>query len=172
MQIRGGSNMEKEIKTIEDIRTELSNSVNDLTDDQLNKQLEKGRWTIMQVLNHLYLMERSLTKTIQMTLEKGEEKQVESKPIHYTVNRSTKVDAPPFVVPEKEILTLQELKDKLEASRKDLLAFLETTSKEALQKKAYPHPIFGQIRLDEWVLFIGYHEKRHLEQIEELKSKL
>ena len=45
-------------------------------------------------------------------------------------------------------------------------------SEEALQKKAYPHPIFGLIRLDEWVPFIGYHEKRHLEQIEEIKAKL
>ncbi|PFA67656.1 hypothetical protein CN378_09010 [Bacillus sp. AFS015802] len=164
--------MENEIKIIEDIRAELLNSVNDLTDEQLNSKLEEDRWTIMQVLDHLYLMERSLTKAIQMTLQKGEEQQVESKPIHFTVDRSTKVDAPPFVVPSEEKQTLQEMKDKLGASRKDLLAFLETTNKEALQKKAYPHPIFGQIRLDEWVPFIGYHEKRHLEQIEELKSKL
>ena len=164
--------MEKEIKIIEDIRSEVLNSVSDLTDEQLNEELEDGRWTIMQVLDHLYLMERSLTKTIQLTFEKGEEQEVESKPVHYTVDRSTKVDAPPFVVPTEDKLTLQEMREKLAASRKDLLTFLETTSKEALQRKAYPHPIFGKIRLDEWVPFIGYHEKRHLEQIEELKKKL
>ncbi|MBW3113653.1 DinB family protein [Bacillus sp. MCCB 382] len=164
--------MEKEIKTIEDIRSEVLNSVNHLTDEQLNEELEAGRWSILQVLDHLYLMERSLTKTIQLTLEKGEEQEVESKPVHFTVDRSTKVDAPPFVVPTEEKLTLQEMKDKLAASRNDLLAFLETTSKEELQRKAYPHPIFGHIRLDEWIPFIGYHEKRHLEQIEDLKKKL
>ncbi|UTE75616.1 DinB family protein [Rossellomorea sp. KS-H15a] len=164
--------MEKEIKIIEDIRSELLNSVNDLSDEECNKEVEEGRWTIMQVLDHLYLMERSLTKTIQLTLAKGEEQQVDSKPIHYAVNRSTKVDAPPFVVPSEEKQTLQQMKEKLEASRKDLLQFIGTTTKEDLQKKAYPHPIFGQIRLDEWVPFIGYHEKRHLEQIEELKSTL
>ncbi|TMU87554.1 DinB family protein [Bacillus sp. BHET2] len=164
--------MDKEKKIIDEIRFELLNNVNGLTDKQLNKRVEDGRWTIMQVLDHLYLMERSLTKAIQTTLEKGEVQEVESKPVHFTVNRSTKVDAPPFVIPTEEKLTLQEMKDKLEASRKDLLSFLETTSKEDLQKKAYPHPIFGKIRLDEWVPFIGYHEKRHIEQIIELKSKL
>ncbi|MBN8191239.1 DinB family protein [Bacillus sp. NTK074B] len=164
--------MEKEIKTIEDIRSEVLDSVNHLTDEQLNEELEADRWTIMQVLDHLYLMERSLTKTIQLTLEKGEEQEVESKPVHFTVDRSTKVDAPPFVVPTEEELTLQEMKDKLASSRNDLLTFLDTTSKEALQRKAYPHPIFGHIRLDEWISFIGFHEKRHLEQIEELKKKL
>ncbi|WP_201714004.1 DinB family protein [Rossellomorea arthrocnemi] len=164
--------MEKEITIIEDIRSEILNSVEDLSTDQLNTESEEGRWTIMQVLEHLYLMERSLTKTLQLTLEKGEEKDVESKPIHFTVDRSTKVVAPPFVVPTEEKQSLQQMKAKLEASRKDLLTFLNTTSKEALQKKAYPHPIFGHIRLDEWVPFIGYHEKRHLEQIQELKSTL
>ncbi|RBP07808.1 DinB family protein [Rossellomorea aquimaris] len=164
--------MDKEINMIEDIRSDLLNSVSDLTNDDMNKRLEEGRWTIMQVLDHLYLMERSLTKAIQSTLAKGEEQEVPSKPIHYTVDRSTKVDAPPFVVPTEESLTFQEVKDKLNASRKDLLTFLYTTSKGELQKKAYPHPIFGLIRLDEWVPFIGYHEKRHLEQIEELKAKL
>ncbi|MGM0750668.1 MAG: DinB family protein [Bacillota bacterium] len=164
--------MDKEIKLIEDIRADLMNKVSDLTNDDLNKRIEEDRWTIMQVLDHLYLMERSLTKAIQSTLAKGEDQEVSSKPIHYTVDRSTKVDAPPFVVPTDESLTLQEMKEKLEASRKDLLTFLDTTNKEALQKKAYPHPIFGLIRLDEWVPFIGYHEKRHLEQIEEIKAKL
>jgi uncharacterized damage-inducible protein DinB len=164
--------MDKEINIIADIRSDLLNSVSDLTNDDLNKRIEEGRWTIMQVLDHLYLMEKTLTKAIQTTLAKGEEQEVSSKPIHYTVDRSTKVDAPPFVVPTEEDLTLQEMKDKLEASRKDLLTFLDTTNKEALQKKAYPHPVFGLIRLDEWVPFIGYHEKRHLDQIEELKAKL
>ncbi|MGE6752867.1 DinB family protein [Rossellomorea sp. NPDC071047] len=164
--------MDKQINLIEDIRSELLNSVSGLTNDELNKIMEEDRWTIMQVLDHLYLMERSLTKAIQTTFAKGEEQEVPSKPIHYTVDRTTKVDAPPFAVPTEESLTLQEMKDKLYASRKDLLTFLHTTSKEELQKKAYPHPIFGLIRLDEWVPFIGYHEKRHLEQIEELKAKL
>lgn len=164
--------MYKEINMIEDIRSDLLNSVSDLTNDELNKRIEEGRWTIIQVLDHLYLMERSLTKAIQSTLAKGEEQEVPSKPIHYTVDRSTKVDAPPFVVPTEESLTFQKMKDKLNGSRKDLLTFLHTTSKEELQKKAYPHPIFGLIRLDEWVPFIGYHEKRHLEQIVELKAKL
>ncbi|MGM0851266.1 MAG: DinB family protein [Bacillota bacterium] len=164
--------MDNEINMIEDIRSDLLNSVSDLTNDDLNKIIEEGRWTIMQVLDHLYLMERSLTKAIESTLAKGEEQVVLSKPIHYTVDRTTKVDAPPFVVPTEESLTFQEMKDKLNTSRKDLLNFLHTTSKEELQNKAYPHPIFGLIRLDEWVPFIGYHEKRHLEQIEELKAKL
>jgi uncharacterized damage-inducible protein DinB len=164
--------MDKEMKLIEDIRSDLLNSVSDLTNEDLNRRIVEDRWTIIQVLDHLYLMERSLTEAIQTTLAKGEEQAVPSKPIHYTVDRRTKVDAPPFVVPTEENLTIQEMKDKLKASRQDLLTFLHTTSKVELQKKAYPHPIFGLIRLDEWVPFIGYHEKRHLEQIEELKAKL
>lgn len=128
--------MDKEMKLIEDIRSDLLNSVSDLTNEDLNRRIVEDRWTIIQVLDHLYLMERSLTKAIQTTLAKGEEQEVPSKPIHYTVDRTTKVDAPPFVVPTEENLTIQEMKDKLKASRQDLLTFLHTTSKVELQKKA------------------------------------
>ncbi|UII58244.1 DinB family protein (plasmid) [Cytobacillus spongiae] len=164
--------MEKEIELIEAIRSDVLNSVHGLTDEECNTRFKNSRWTIIQVLEHLYLMETSLTKAMKTTLSNGEEQDVPSKPIHYTLDRSTKVDAPPFVTPTKEFQTLHEVTAKLESSRKNLLKFLNHTNKELLQKKAYPHPVFGLIRLDEWVPFIGYHEKRHLGQIEEMKKSL
>lgn len=48
----------------EKIRGELLNAVNGLSDEQLNAQPETGRWSIIQVLDHLYLMERAITKSI------------------------------------------------------------------------------------------------------------
>jgi uncharacterized damage-inducible protein DinB len=154
------------------VRAELLESVSGLTDEQLNKEVEDGRWTIMQVLEHLYLMERSITKAIQGTLEKGEVRPVDAKPIHLSVDRSRKVDAPSFVDPSKESITLDEMKEKLIESRKGLLQVVGNTTKHDLAQKSYPHPVFGLVSLEQWVPFIGYHEKRHLAQMEELKAKL
>jgi uncharacterized damage-inducible protein DinB len=154
------------------VRAELLESVSGLTDEQLNKEVEEGRWTIMQVLEHLFLMERSITKAIQGTLEKGEVHPVGAKPIHLSVDRSTKVDAPLFVDPSKEFITLDDMKEKLSKSRNGLLQVVENTTKQDLAQKSYPHPLFGLVSLEQWVPFIGYHEKRHLAQIEELKAKL
>jgi uncharacterized damage-inducible protein DinB len=164
--------MEQYLEQNKSIRSELLNSVSHLSDEQLNRKVDEGSWTIMQVLHHLYLMEGSVAKTIQSIVEKGEKQQVDPKPIELTVNRSKKVEAPSFVEPDKGFITLEEIKEKLKESRNALLQVAESNNKDELKEKAYPHPAFGLLSLEQWVPFIGYHEKRHLEQIEELKAKL
>ncbi|MBM7585330.1 putative damage-inducible protein DinB [Bacillus pakistanensis] len=164
--------MEQYLEHNKRIRAELLNSVNTLSDEQLNRKVEEDSWTVMQILHHLYLMEGSIAKTIQSTLEKGEKQTVDSKPIELTVNRSKKVEAPSFVEPSLEFITLEEIKEKLKQSRNALLQVVSSSNSEELKKKAFPHPVFGLVSLEQWVPFIGYHEKRHLEQMEELKAKL
>ncbi|MGF9977027.1 DinB family protein [Viridibacillus arvi] len=164
--------MEQYLEQNKSIRDELLNSVSNLSDEQLNKEVEEGRWTIMQVLHHLHLIEAGVAKAIQYTLKKGEEQSVKAKPIELTVDRSTKIKAPSFANPDPRFITLEEMKDKLKESRHALHQVVSNSNKDQLKEKAYPQPIFGLMSLDQWVPFIGYHEKRHIEQIEELKEKL
>lgn len=164
--------MEQYLEQNKSIRQELLNTVSNLSDEQLNKEVEEGRWTIMQVLHHLHIIEDGVAKAIQYTLKKGEKQSVKAKPIELTVDRTTKIEAPSFADPEAKFITLEEMKDKLKESRNTLLQVVSSSDKNQLKEKAYPQPIFGLMSLDQWVPFIGYHEKRHIEQIEELKEKL
>ena len=154
------------------IREELIQAVNGLSDEQLNAHPEEGRWSIIQVLDHLYLMERAITKSIADTLASEESKPVDDKPIRYTLNRDTKVDAPSFVIPTEDFLTLDEVKTKLSSSRQALEEIVSHANEDALNEKSFPHPMFKDLSLKQWIPFVGLHEKRHLFQIEELKSKL
>ncbi|WP_409291467.1 DinB family protein [Peribacillus sp. SCS-37] len=153
-------------------REELISSVDTLTDEQLNQELEEGRWTIAQVLEHLYLMERTITKRIAAALAKEGGTEPEEKPIQLAVNRSRKVDAPEYVTPSSELKTLHELIEKLGESRQELMDVVNGADEAALRNRSLPHPVFGELSLKQWIPFIGYHEKRHLEQIEELKVRL
>jgi hypothetical protein len=154
------------------IRQEILISVRGLSDEQLNEQFEDGRWSIMQVLDHLYLMERAITHSISRELATGKEKLVDPKPIELTVCRSTKVDAPSFVAPANEFIALEEMKNKLSQSREDLTKLVNDADNSLLKKRAFPHPVFGDLSLKQWIPFVGLHEKRHLAHIEELKGKL
>ncbi|MGE7602147.1 DinB family protein [Peribacillus sp. NPDC097675] len=154
------------------IREELLQAVNGLSDEQLNAHPEDGRWSIIQVLDHLFLMERAVTKGIADTLASDEIKPADDKPIQYTLNRDIKVEAPSFVIPTEEFLTLDEVKTKLSTSREALEAVVSKANESALNEKSFPHPMFKNLSLKQWIPFIGLHEKRHLLQIEELKSKL
>lgn len=154
------------------IRKELLASVENLSDEQLNRKLDNENWTIMQVLEHLYLMESKLVKLMNHFLVKAEEELIPEKPIHLAINRTQRVMSPERFEPADQFIPLDEMKQKLNESRATLFEFVEQTKNINLSKKGFPHPLFGQISIKQWIPLIGYHEKRHLEQIEELKRKI
>ncbi|MBB4825643.1 putative damage-inducible protein DinB [Sporosarcina luteola] len=153
-------------------REELLNELNDLSDEEINRKPSDNEWSIQQILEHLYLMEGGITQTIAHQLATGEEKKVADKPIELSVNRSTKVQAPPFAVPTEDFRSLAELQTKLLQSHEALRKFVHQSRAADLEKKAYPHPVFGDLNLKQWIPFIAYHEMRHTEQLKEVKDKL
>ncbi|MFS0862373.1 DinB family protein [Fredinandcohnia sp. 179-A 10B2 NHS] len=154
------------------IREELLSLVEGLTDEQLNTCVEEGSWTIAQVLEHLYLLEKSVTNLIQRKLESATIKPVVTKPLKHTLNRSLKIDAPSFLVPKEDFLSLIKIKGMLKESRVGFLKSFEGVERSLLEQKSYVHPIFGDLNLAQWIEFIGLHEQRHMEQIKEIKEKL
>ena len=160
------------MKVNEQARQQLLDEVNGLSDEDLNKKPAPDQWSIKQLLEHLYLMEATITKTIKKQLAFGEVVSTDEKPIEFTVRRGTKVDAPAYVFPSEEYSTLAALKEKLAATHKGLFEIANNTADEKLQEKAFPHPAFGQLNLKQWIPFVGYHEMRHIEQIREVKASL
>lgn len=154
------------------VRENLFVEVEHLTNEELNKKPSENEWSIKQVLEHLYLMEGAIAKTIQYQLSSGEDSAVGDKPIELSVNRSTKVQAPDFATPSDDFATLDELKEKLSQTHEALSAIAYNTPSDMLRAKSYPHPVFGDMNLSQWIPFTAYHEMRHTEQIKEVKEKL
>jgi hypothetical protein len=153
-------------------RDTLLAEVNDISDEVLNQRPDEKNWSIKQVLEHLFLMEGAIVKTIEDQLANGEEADTEPKPIELTVNREQKVEAPGFATPTDDFATLEEVKLKLAASHNGLLKLVEKADPGNLARKAFPHPVFGSMSLKQWIPFIGWHEKRHTLQIREVKEAL
>ncbi|WP_100011331.1 DinB family protein [Lentibacillus sediminis] len=156
----------------EKARGELLKEVNGLSDEVVNQKLAADQWSIKQVLEHLYLMEATVTRTIEKQLANGEATEAKEKPIERTVNRKTKVDAPEYLVPSEDFRTLEELKKKLAATHQGLSDLENRTNNQDLEAKTFPHPAFGDLSLKQWIPFVGYHEMRHTEQIKEVKVEL
>ncbi|WP_164669661.1 DinB family protein [Virgibacillus doumboii] len=156
----------------EQARKELLEEVNEISDEDLNRKPSEDKWSIKQVLEHLYLMEGAITKTIQGQLDNGQVANAEEKPIELTLNRAKKVEAPEFARPSESYATLGELKEKLKATHKRLVKLESTSDARLLSERGYPHPLFSDMSLKQWIPFVGYHEMRHTEQIKEIKSDL
>jgi len=159
------------MKNNQKVREELLESVSYLSDEKLNTKPEEATWSIMQNLEHLYLMEKVVVQRMAKELEYNPEPTSEV-PISMLLNRSKKLEAPDFLKPSNEFISLKEMKKKLDESREALIQFVTHTSEEDLANKAMTHRLFGTLSLKQWVELIGYHEQRHLKQIEEVKEAL
>ncbi|MFP3919723.1 DinB family protein [Lysinibacillus telephonicus] len=154
------------------VREQIWQCVSEISDSQLNKVVEEGQWSIAQVLEHLYLIEKLAVEGIQEALASSEANPVKLRRIHLAADRSHKVQAPEMLRPSAEYQTLKQLKNKLDNSRETLLKCIEGVSVETLDEKSMPHPVYGALSLSQWISFIGYHEQRHLGQIEDIKELL
>lgn len=153
-------------------REQLLAEVGGISDEDLNRKPAENRWSIKQILEHLYLMEGAITKNIQGQLINGDSVNADDKPIELSVNRKKKVDAPEFAAPSDEFATAAELKQKLASTHQELMDLAETSDEKLLAERGFPHPVFKQLSLKQWIPFVGYHELRHIEQIKEVKAEL
>lgn len=157
---------------IQKIREKVLKSVRSLSDEQLNEIPEEGKWSVAQVLEHLYLMEMNTVDGILETLSKDVYNPTEEKPIHQILDRTVKRVAPDDLTPSRKFQTLEELERKLNQSREALLQSIEGVSEEDLENKSFIHRRYGLLSIRQWVLLVGYHEERHLQQIEEIKEAI
>lgn len=160
------------MKVNEEAREKLLEEVAGLTDEEVNWKPSEEKWSVRQVLEHLYLMEGGIAKTIQSQLRSDEHHSTPHKPIERTVDRTQKVEVPDFARPGDTFYTLDELKSKLHESHNALQKIENRVPADQLEVKSYPHPVFGDMSLAQYIPFVGYHELRHIEQIQEVKDAM
>ncbi|MBA4494213.1 DinB family protein [Paenactinomyces guangxiensis] len=155
------------------VREELWDAVSGLSDEELNQRVSAEKWTIAQVLEHLYLVERAVASQIKHGLYDESDQPYEVKPIDRVLNRSVKIKVPnPALEPKTNFQSLESLKVKLDKSRHQLLEAMENLDPELSEKRALPHPGFGRLSIKQWTEFIPLHEKRHIHQIKETRKEL
>ncbi|MYL71481.1 DUF1569 domain-containing protein [Halobacillus litoralis] len=157
---------------LDEKRKELLDFVDQVPEQQASVKPEEDRWSILEVLEHLYLMEQLIVYQINQALKQGDTQQATEKPIHKTTNRDYKVEAPEAVRPKGEFTTLDQAKEGLKKTREATLFLIHNKEQETLQNRVFPHPAFGDMNLEQWVEFIGWHELRHLDQMKEVKAHI
>lgn len=157
---------------IENARKEILEFLGMITDEESFIKREESEWSIMENLEHLYLIERYMTAEIVKILEQDEKQKAKrQKPLQSTLDRSKKYPAPPIFEPKEISENLDQARGKLAASRQELLQALAKYQKGDLASTSGKHLAFGTISLKQWIEFIGLHERRHLMQMKEILTK-
>lgn len=155
---------------LEEKRNQILDFLENVSEEQARTRPNGDSWSILEVLEHLYLIEHFVVTQMNKVIDKGPAQQADPKPLSQTPDRGHKVTAPEYLQPEGRFETIHDAKDALETSREQTLFLIHNKDPELLQNRVMPHPAFGDMNLEQWVEFIGWHELRHLEQMKEIKD--
>lgn len=162
-------------------RAELLREV-EASDARALAKSQPGKWSIPEVVFHLHLAEKSISKGLRRSLGSGqreartsEEKlRAEWERLSSLVgSRRVPASAPASVVPANAPAVAEGVR-LVKQSRVELLELLHTSNLDELASISMPHPFefIGTLTGAGWVSLIAFHELRHTEQIREIKSSL
>lgn len=163
------------LKQLEESRERLLHMAQGLTREQLHYCPEPGRWTVAECLEHIVTVEERLLERIQKSLEKGPdtskrsafEGQDEAMGAD-VAGRITRFQAPEVLVPTGR-LTDEKLLTEFAAARQRTQDFAASTNAD-LRRHFFPHPVFGEMDLYQWLLLTAAHCDRHCAQSEEVMA--
>jgi len=165
---------EKALQYLADTRNSLSQAVQGLSDAQWKFKPGPDRWSVAEVVEHLAVLEGLFVKTVQPQIEQSptgkpgmDVKKIDAIILAKVPDRSTKIQAPPEIVPTGR-WSPQESFERFLASRLETINFLSTASN--LRGHVLSHPALGPLDGYQWVLAVAAHTERHTKQILEVEA--
>lgn len=157
------------------VRAKLSDVVASTPADRLNAPAAEGQWNGAQILQHLGKVEGSTAKYLEgilaAAITAGIAPEANASSLMHALDRFRQGDGtlPKFIAPDR--LRPDPAPDaaaswvSLQAARERVLRVYGTVDGRDLTTVAAPHPRLGTLNAYEWLLFLGVHEERHLDQL-------
>jgi uncharacterized damage-inducible protein DinB len=137
----------------------LLDLIDGLSDDQIRRQVNVGKWSIFENIVHLQTYQHSAINRIRMILDghnpSFDRYLAEADPLfHDNCSKSTR-----------------EIMQDMLSVRKDMSAGVLSFTEEDL-KKTGVHPVYGKMNLLQWLNFFLLHEAHHLFTIFKMAAEL
>src|SRR5215211_1762250 len=162
-------------------RRHLLEVASTLPGDQWQTRPAEDRWSVSEIFEHLYRVERGaaavVAKRIAKARAEGHPAETETSSVLGTLDEfqvsqlGRKLVAPELVAPT-ENPDRETAERQLAESRAALLAAMEQGDGLALGAIRHTHLRFGELDLYQWILFVAEHERRHEAQLREVVRQL
>lgn len=120
---------------------------------------EGPKWCAKEVVGHYLLTERSLNSTVAGFA--GVPPPAEPAPPIRGMGAQS---------PEHETLPLDSLRQKLSDFFAETVTLIGALESSTNLDATFPHPVFGQLNMKEWLAFHRLHAMDHIQQIERIKA--
>ena len=161
------------VQTLEASRQEFNAAVEGLSDSEARKQPAPGRWSVLECVEHVGLVEERFFGRLQQAARKdaAPNKQREAELAALVIDRTKRIDAPEPARPTGRYSTLAEALDQFNAARGRLMQFADERAAD-LYSLSVEHPRFGPLNGAEQLLIAAGHSRRHADQIREVRAAL
>jgi hypothetical protein len=149
----------------------LNDEVSGLSPAQLNFRYASGKWTILEVVEHLTIAEpkywADLQKDVKLPPAQPKQHITDADMLWYGIDRSEKQKTSPSEEPKDKLTDVHEGLARLRKLRAEMLEYARTTNDD-LRAHAYP-----EWEVDCYLALLGTstHMQRHILQIREIKAQ-
>ncbi|MCG9972401.1 DinB family protein [Christiangramia crocea] len=162
-------------KYLEETREGLEESVEGLSDAQMQFKPDAEGWSVAEIVEHIIIVEGGLRSMLEAKFAedptpelKAEVKMTDEQILGFITDRSQKVKTQSQFEPSAKYATSEEALEAFNDQREDIVDFLKDTEVD-MRNYINEFP-FGKIDAYQTVLFMAGHTARHTQQIEEVKS--
>ena len=140
----------------------------------------ESKWSIGELAHHISLAQSRILKAIERFLREAEKSDLGPDPDPTSAlggldgirsRAQGKFQAPAEAIPEYG-RDLDASVAELRGQQQQLENLLPRLARRDLRQLKFPHPVFGDFDIYQWVLFLGGHASRHRQQMEGLTKDL
>ncbi len=169
------SQLQTAFEHLEQKKNILFQDLEKLENEQLGFHLVADSWSVLQVVEHIFLVEKSTVHTISKNpIERKMQKNLREligSAIGWLVFRfGLKVKTPSKDFEPQGNIPLSDLQQQWEETRTTLTGILETITEEKRDFTIFRHPISGPLDASETLLLLTQHYDHHLRQIKRIRQ--
>ncbi|SKA39808.1 DinB superfamily protein [Chitinophaga eiseniae] len=164
------------IQQLKDSKDQLLKDVAGLTDAQLEFKPAPDRWSIIDCVEHLTIIEQLMMDAEKKLVtqpanpqRKKDLKFTDEKLLQMIEDRSQKQQTPPFGMPKHNYAAPADAINAFVAQRNQLIDYVTNTN-DQLREHITDDPNLGTVDAYQLLLFNAAHTRRHIRQIDEVKA--
>lgn len=167
--------MKKVIRQLDKIHSRLLDAITPLDAEKFSRRPTENQWSVAEVVHHLCLVEQRVLDGINHELSQPPRRvSLRYRLVPYSLlvgRRVRRVKAPkhvePLEPPPKETVI-----ENYNRIRRTLKTLGEQQGRKRLSQVVMKHPMLGDFSGIKAIAFVGYHERRHYQQIREIIKQL
>ncbi len=155
------------------IRQKFKEILNNIPSELAASEGAEGTWSIQMIAEHIAIVDEGMMRICSKLLSKAEAEgltgdgmaQVSSSFTERAAAASeTKLKAPEMVEPTGRV-SIAEIISRLNLNDEQWAGLRKKFNSFDASKHTFPHPYFGDLNAQDWLLLRGGHEMRHIRQI-------